>query len=284
MDIPILLYHSIIDSVSPHFSRWAVRPRQFDRHMAYLLENEFTPIPLAEIVAAISNPTRRLPRKAVGITFDDGYADFYENAFPILQKYHIPTTVYVVAGYVGGASEWLEAEGEGDHPMMAWEQLREIAEAGVEVGAHTLHHYYLDTLAKDAAYREIMGSKTILEENLACPVNSFAYPHGYHSKEITHMVKQAGFSSACAVKHGLSSTEDDRFALARIIVSRDTEPETLGDLLAGKGLMRVTREERLRTKMWRFVRRAMYRLRGSELPATMAKGGGPLYGNPTEHR
>ncbi len=123
----------------------------------------------------------------------------------------------------------------------------------------------------EAAYQEIAGSKDILEQNLGQAVPSFAYPHGYHSKDLIDQVRQAGFASACAVKHGLSSTEDNPYALARIIVSRDTTPEDLGDMLLGKGLTRVTQGERLRTKVWRMVRRTMTHLHVADYSADFAK-------------
>lgn len=284
MDIPILLYHSIQETASPHFQRWVVTPYRFDEHMAYLLQHGYIPMPLSDIVESIHNPTRLLPARAVGITFDDGYEDFYTNAMPVLARYNIPVTIYIVAGYIGSTSRWLESEGEGDRRMMGWPQVNEIARAGIDVGAHTLRHPHLDTMEPADAYQEILGSKEILEQSMGQPVSSFAYPHGYHSKELVDMVKQAGFSSACAVKHGLSSTEDNPYALARIIVSRDTTTEDLGDLLLGKGLEPVTQEERLRTKVWRVVRKTMMHLRGENYSASFLEGRNPLYGNPTNRR
>lgn len=282
MKIPILLYHSVNVKPSPHFQRWMISPKLFDEHMACLRELDYTPVSLEEAVRAINHPAYQLPERAVVITFDDGFEDFYRFAWPILAKHQIPSTIYIVAGYIGGTSAWLDAQGEGSRRMMNWEQLKEIAAGGVEIGAHTLHHYHLDTMKREAAYREIAGSKEVLEQKLGLAVRSFAYPHGYHSKEIKTLVKQAGFTSACAVKHGLSSTEDNPFSLARIIVSGNTRPESLGDLLQGLGLYPVSDEERLRTKVWRIVRRAIFRLRGVEIPAALAQGGDPIYGNPTD--
>lgn len=283
MDIPILLYHGIQETVTSHFHRWVITPRRFDEHMSYLLSHGYVPLPLSVIVNAINNPTKLLPARPVCITFDDGFEDFHTNALPVLARYNIPTTIYIVAGYIGSTSRWLDPEGEGQRRMMNWEQVKEVAQAGVEIGAHTLHHPHLDTIELKDAYHEILGSKEVLEQNLGQAVPSFAYPHGYHSKSLTSLVKQAGFSSACAVKHGLSSTEDNPYALARIIISRETSTDELGEMLRGKGLVRVTQEERLRTKVWRVVRRAMMHFRGDSYAVPFRKGSDPLYGNPPDH-
>ncbi|MBI5564477.1 MAG: hypothetical protein HY870_06255, partial [Chloroflexi bacterium] len=95
---------------------------------------------------------------------------------------------------------------------------------------------------------------------------TFAYPYGYYSPAVRELVQAAGFTSACAVKHALSTTTDDRFALARIIISPQTDVERLADLLAGRNLRIAPAGEQLWTKVWRLIRRLRWRL----TPAHMA--------------
>ncbi|MGH7870054.1 MAG: polysaccharide deacetylase family protein [Candidatus Dormibacteraceae bacterium] len=95
-----------------------------------------------------------VPEKTVVITFDDGFADFYREALPLLQNYRYTATLYVATGFVGGTSRWLGSCGEGDRPMLTWSTLREIAALGIEIGANTHTHPELDRLAPQKVERE----------------------------------------------------------------------------------------------------------------------------------
>lgn len=254
--IPILMYHSIAEDAPPAFRKWAVQGTVFADHLAYLYEQGYTPLTVSRLVQIRSETPGDLPKRPVIITFDDGLLDFYTDALPILQAYQCVATLYITTGYVGGASRWLEREGAGNRPMLNWPQIQEIQASGIECGAHSHTHPQLDTLPLPAARCEIVQSKTVLEQHLGQPVSTFAYPHGYYSSRVRQLVQEAGFSSACAVKHGLSHSSDDRFALGRIIVTRDTDVETLGRYLRGENLRLAPSRERLQTTGWRFVRRS----------------------------
>lgn len=254
MDIPILLYHSVCEKSATRFSKWTVSPEVFAEHLAYIKDNGYLPMTITQLAKAIQNPANNLPARAIGITFDDGFEDFYYKAMPILTRFNFPATIYITTAYVGRTSRWLQHYGEGQRRMLDWWQIDELAHGGVEVGAHTLHHHQLDTVSRQVAFEEISGSKKMLENRLGNTVCTFAYPHGYHNPEIRDLVKRAGFTSACAVKHGLSSLKDDPFALARIIVTRNTSTAILANLLKGIGLEKVTQKERFRTTGWRVLR------------------------------
>lgn len=265
--VPILLYHSVADDASPSYSDWAVGPELFTAHMAYLVEQEYTPLTVGQF-AEMKRNHRDLPAKPVVISFDDGLADFYTGAYPILRRYNLPATLYIVTGHVGKTSRWLTKEGEGDRPMMTWSQIEEVRAGGIELGSHTLSHPQLDTLSYEQARREIYEPKAILENQLGQPIRTFAYPHGYHSKAIRDMVKEAGYTSCCAVKHAMSSTADDVFALSRIIVYRNTSVSDLACLLAGEGLRVAPQREQVRTKVWRFVRR-LQQMQANRVPQSL---------------
>jgi peptidoglycan/xylan/chitin deacetylase (PgdA/CDA1 family) len=198
--------------------------------------------------------------KPVVITFDDGFADFVEQALPILIKHGMQSTVYVVTRYVGGRSLWLAEEGEAERQMMTWEQITSVHQDGVEIGAHGHLHQQLDVLPTDIVFQDILESKHLIEEHLDQPINSFAYPHGYHSSSIKRLVQNAGFTSACAVKHAMSSTEDDPFSLARLIISPDVDVDKFKLLLEGQGLPVAPYPERMQTKAWRGIRWMLNRL------------------------
>jgi peptidoglycan/xylan/chitin deacetylase (PgdA/CDA1 family) len=253
--VPILLYHSISEHVTPRFRRWSVRPETFATHMAYLHQHHYTPLTVTHLAKAMSDRRLHLPDRPVVVTIDDGLADFYTGALPVLTHYSFPATLYVTTGFVGGTSRWLSRVGEGMRRMLTWSQIADVQAGGIECGAHSRSHPQLDILAPAAARDEIVHCKNELEHQLGRQVATFAYPHGYYSAAVRRLVQEAGYSSACAVKHAMSATTDDRFALARIIVTDTDDIDGFGQVLAGRGLPVAPVRERMRARGWRVVRR-----------------------------
>jgi len=252
--VPILLYHSIAHESSPRFRPWTVAPQRFAEHIAYLQAHGYITLTVTELTQALRGRSC-LPERPVLITFDDGFADFRTTALPILQHYHSVATLYVVTRFVGGTSGWLRAIGEGQRAMLTWSALRELPASGIECGAHSHTHPQLDVLSRAEAWAEIICSKLELEQQLGQSVRSFAYPHGYHSQTTIQLVQQAGFTSACAVKHAISATNDNPFALARMFVFAHTQVTDLATLLEGRATRTTWLRERFRTKIWRIARR-----------------------------
>jgi peptidoglycan/xylan/chitin deacetylase (PgdA/CDA1 family) len=258
--VPILLYHSISEGATSRFRQWTVSPRQFAEQLAYLQASRYTALTVTQLAQALWCDGR-LPPKPVLITFDDGFADFYTDAFPILKKYHYTATLYVVTKFIGGRSRWLASVGEAERRMLTWDQLRAIHANGIECGAHGETHPQLDILPEDEARREIEQSKAELEERLGQRVTSFAYPYGYHSAKTIELVEKAGFAAACAVKHAMSRVGDDPFALARMFVFGNTGVKHFAALLEGRATPITWRGERFSTKGWRVVRRLVHLLK-----------------------
>lgn len=256
--IPILLYHSIADDASGAFAPYALPRARFAEHLDVVVESGRTAMTVSDLAGRL-RAGEELPPRPVVITFDDGFADFADAAWPELSARGLPATLYVTSGAVGGRSRWLASEGAGDRVMLDWAALRDLADDGCEIGAHTLSHPPLDCIPRPAAEREIVGSKLELEDGLGRPVPSFAYPHGHHDRHVRRMVVEAGFESCCAVKDALSHTGDDLFALARITVLADAGPGDVARWLEGRGVRRAPRRERLRTTAWRTVRRRRHR-------------------------
>lgn len=256
--IPILLYHSISETASPAFQRWIVTPEQFEAQLTYLWRQAYTPLTVTDFVKRCMFGHLQLPRNPILITFDDGFADFLQTAVPIMSKFEFSSTLYITTGYVNNTSQWLADQGEGDRLMLTWDEVRQLPHHRVEVGAHTHTHPQLDLLTRHQARKEIVWSKHLLEQELGRSVDSFAYPHGYFDSRIHDIVQQAGFTSACAVKHALSARDDDRFALSRIIISHNTTLPEFAHLVQGNQLRVAPTRERWRTKAWRWKRRFDY--------------------------
>jgi peptidoglycan/xylan/chitin deacetylase (PgdA/CDA1 family) len=105
------------------------------------------------------------------------------------------------------------------------------------------------------AYEEIRTSKDVLEQVLGQPVDTFAYPHGYHSRATKELVIAAGYRSATAVRNALSHADDDRYAIARVTVTSDVGTADIARVLAGIGVRTASPRESWQTSVWRQARR-----------------------------
>jgi peptidoglycan/xylan/chitin deacetylase (PgdA/CDA1 family) len=232
--------------------------------MGYLRDHRYTPLTVTQLARTIADRAAPLPDRPVVITFDDGLADFYTGALPALVSHGFVATLYVTTGFVGHTSRWLASLGEGTRPMLTWGQIAEVQASGVECGAHSVSHPQLDLIARASARDEITGGKDQLEQRLGRPVETFAYPNGYYDATVRRLVGEAGYRSACGVKHAMSARTDDCLALARIMVPYTTgmDLEGFGNLLTGKGLPVAPARRRLGTRGWRLARRASTFLKG----------------------
>jgi peptidoglycan/xylan/chitin deacetylase (PgdA/CDA1 family) len=235
--IPILMYHSIsqhAESADPGYKALCVAPTLFETQIDYLCRNGYTFLSVTQLVDALKGKTA-LPDRPVVITFDDGYADFYYQALPILSRYHVTATLYVTTAFVEKTSLWLRWKEETGHPILTWNQIVEISKSGIECGAHTHSHPKLDRLPLAMARDEIKRSKDLLEQHLGQQVTSFAYPYGFYTSDVRRLVKEAGFTSACAVNEALCSDEADHFTLDRLMVTPNMDVSAFELLLTPQG-------------------------------------------------
>lgn len=192
-----------------------------------------------------------LPQKQVNISFDDGFADVYENAFPIFKRYTIPFTIYLTTGFPNQEADlwWLQMEHLGftpaefeslnkkiyasDKPMaeemhqltstsmdaeltrryaLSWEQLREMVDSGLcTIGSHTCSHPGLTRISANEVLRELTESKRIIETRLHTEVQHFSYPHSMQNEVISQLVQQAGYQTATLGYGGAIRKGDDVF-------------------------------------------------------------------------
>ena len=252
--IPILMYHSISISGNAKFRQFTVSQERFVQQMAYLHAHAYTPMTVSQFIHARTQPAL-MPAKPIVLTFDDGFADFFTAALPILQRYHYVATLYVTTAFVDDTSRWLRHVGEAQRPMLTWEQLRAIQRAGIECGGHTHTHPQLDVLSRTVARKEITRCKQLLEDRLEQSVLSFAYPFGYYTALTAHLVQASGYQSACAVKHTMSSTATNPFALTRLQVSANMHMDDFEALLTGQKKHALpTLYARIRTPLWQYAR------------------------------
>ncbi len=189
--LPILMYHYIREvdpEADPLGFRLSVRPERFAEQLAWLREHGYVGLRMREVAACLRS--NNCPRRAVALTFDDGYADNVTAALPLLRRYGFPATFYIVTGFVG-------REG-----YMDWADLALLRDSGMELGAHTVSHVDLAALDLEAARYEIHASREALEERLGIEVFSFSYPAGSYTPAVARLIREAGFTSAVTATPG----------------------------------------------------------------------------------
>lgn len=189
-DVPIIIYHHIQHlpaDASASMRRWTMPPEKFEAQIEWLAKEGFQPITMAQLMAHMKNGAP-LPAKPIVITFDDGWKEHYSYAFHVLKKYNFLATFFIVSGSVGHSA------------YMDWQEIKELAAAGMDIQSHSVTHARLTTLKPDDLWRELAESKKTLEDQLGKPVTVLAYPYGSYNQKVVAMVKKAGYEGAAAVR------------------------------------------------------------------------------------
>ncbi|MEU9129748.1 polysaccharide deacetylase family protein [Kitasatospora sp. NPDC048540] len=205
----ILMYHSVAEEEEDPYLL-TVSPQRFAAQMAWLHRTGRRGVSVRELLTA-----RRAGRAAglVGLTFDDGYADFARYAVPVLREYGFTATAYVVPDLLGTENGW-DAEGP-RKKLLTVDQVTELASAGWEIGSHGLGHQALPGLPADLLATQCRESRRALEDLVGGPVTGFCYPYGAVDLPAALAVRDAGYDYACAIQH---SQLTGRFALPRCYV------------------------------------------------------------------
>lgn len=206
--IPILMYHHIrpLPTNGDRMGRGlSVSPETFAHQLDYLTANGYTPVTFAQLREGI------LPPKPVILTFDDGPADSYTNAFPALQARGLSGVFYIVSGFVDRSG------------YVTWDQIREMQRAGMEIGAHSIDHPDLAIASEREQQHQIAGSITAIQEALGQPVITFAYPAGKSSPDTVRLVEQAGVLYSVTTALGNASNTDNPQLLPRQRITDTTD-------------------------------------------------------------
>ncbi len=227
--VPILTYHSLDDSGSVI----SVAPDAFEQHLAILADRGWTGIRLDTLLDAWAG-RGALPERPVVITFDDGFRNLLERGVPALARHGFGATVFVVTGWAGKAGDW---PGQGDVPrlpLLGWDEVREVSDAGVEVASHTVSHPHLPDVGAEKVASELDASKAVLEEQLGKQVTSFAYPYGDLDDAVVAATRQR-YRGAVTVRLGTAKPADDPLLLPRLDVYYLREPKVFATLGTARG-------------------------------------------------
>lgn len=233
--IPILMYHSISEDsengVHPYY-QVNTSPDVFAKHMKFLYDNNYTVISLKDAMDLLTgepvnystnksiNPSTIQPINYAVLTFDDGFRDFYTQAFPILYKYRFTATVFLPTSFVDNKD--LKHK-EKEH--LSWEEVRELHNKGIDFGSHTATHPQLKTLKKDEIEYEIRHSRETIEDELRESIDSFSYPFAFpeEDKEFTKFLKdilqKCGYKCGVSTRIGTATKRDAKYYLKRIPIN-----------------------------------------------------------------
>jgi peptidoglycan/xylan/chitin deacetylase (PgdA/CDA1 family) len=206
----ILMYHyirSVDQGSDPLGYELSVTPDEFNNQMAWLHEQGYIGVRMDGITRCMRGEAP-CPSKAIALTFDDGYADAYTDALPVLKRYGMVATFYIITNTIGQPG------------YLTWEQVAALRDAGMEIGAHTLSHPDLTLLDWETAGFEIEQSKVELEQRLGINVTSFCYPTGLYNAAIEEQVRASGYLNATTTRW--DNDTSDIMALPRRRISGGT--------------------------------------------------------------
>lgn len=190
---PVLMYHSVAPyQQDPYLV--TVHPARFEQQLSWLRRRGLRGISIRELLAARRHG---VGQGLVGLTFDDGYADFCEHALPTLERFGFTATVFVISDLLGSTNSW-DQEGP-RKALMTADQIRHVASCGIEIGSHGRRHVSLASASDGDLAAEVCGSKAALREICGQEVDGFCYPYGHVNPLAVGAVRAAGYHYGCAI-------------------------------------------------------------------------------------
>ena len=219
--VPILMYHSVSDNMfgkkHPYY-QINTSPQIFARQMKWLHEAGYQTLTLAGLRDAIENGG--VPSKSVVITFDDGYRDFYTDAYSAMRRYGYVATIFLATGRIQDTPARIDGA-----DYLTWNEVAELHREGIEFGSHTVSHPDLRSLGPDEIDYELCFSKDTIEDHLGSAVTSFAYPFAFPEEDrsfvrfLEDQLKSYGFGTGVSTILGRAGVNDSRFFLPRLPVN-----------------------------------------------------------------
>lgn len=238
--IPILMYHSVSRQTSgndhPYFEL-NTEPGIFDRQMTYLKNHGYRVIGLDEVVELVcgsGNEEQIGNGKVAVLTFDDGFRNFHDDAYPILKKHEFSATVFLSTEYMKAGRRIFQGQ-----ECLTWDEVRFLSSVGMTFGSHTVTHNHLVEMSSEHIERELNQSKDDIEQETGKTVRYFSFPYRYPEqdrefvRQIEKLLAQAGYRAAVSTRIGTVRRGDNIYALKRIPINSNDDPSFFRAKLEG---------------------------------------------------
>lgn len=202
--IPILMYHSIIYEKG---NILRVSKENFRKQMKYLKDNNYTTLTLDELYNYMITG-KLLPKKPIIITLDDGYADNYTNAYPVLKELKLKATVFVITNTIDSEKNFLTSK-----------QIKTMDSNNIRIESHTASHEHLTKISYKDNLKTMISSKSKLEKLLNRKINYIAYPYGEYNENTIKAARESGYKLAFSTEYGFIDKNDNIYSLGRIFVN-----------------------------------------------------------------
>ncbi|MBI4463149.1 MAG: polysaccharide deacetylase family protein [Acidobacteria bacterium] len=211
--VPILCYHRVVPE-GKQASLWTLGSQEFEQQLRRLAQSGHQTISL-QALCQWQEGRATLPSKPLILTFDDGQEGFSEWVAPVLQKYRLGATLFLIAGELG---KDVVLGGEPAFRVMSREEAGALARAGLDIQTHGLHHPDWTQIGPAEVEDELRESARILEGISGRAVKFFAYPYGCWNREVRDLAESLGFAAGCTTMPGHNGVDQDRFLLRRHLV------------------------------------------------------------------
>lgn len=256
--LSILMYHSISNTdesnINPYY-RLCTSPIQFEEQLNFIKQNNYTILSLEQAVKGLF--TDKLNGRNVVITFDDGYKDFYTNAFPVLQKHGFTATVFLPVEFITNHNVKLK-----NMPHLSWNDIVELSQHGISFGSHTYFHRQLSELLPFEVELELKNSKRAIEEYLGITINTFSYPFAFPEARpefVTYLKKcmlDCGYLYGVTTKIGTAQKEQDPLFFHRIPINSSDDLQLFKTKLEGNYdwlylIQHATKKAKEKLQLWK---------------------------------
>ncbi|OOM11352.1 polysaccharide deacetylase family protein [Clostridium saccharobutylicum] len=214
--VPVLYYHSVRDS---NHNEVTISPQKLKNELKYLKDQGYVTLTLRELSDYLLNNSP-IPEKSIVVTFDDGYMDNYQNAFPILKELDMKATIFCITSDLDGEY------------YLSKDAIKEMSNYGIDIQSHTVNHSELNKLSYDEQLKQLKESKKTLESITGKSVFSIAYPYGKYNEDSIKAAKAAGYSLAFTTDRGLADRDDSPLKLNRIYINSNYTIATFKQILA----------------------------------------------------
>jgi peptidoglycan/xylan/chitin deacetylase (PgdA/CDA1 family) len=214
--LPVLTYHRVAPAGPEALRQWRVTPEDFRAQMRFLRANGFRAVSAKELMW-LREGNRPVHGRPVMITFDDGYQDFEDHAWPILVEHDFNPEVFLVTDRVGHRADWDAMQGE-PAPLMGWASIQRLHKEGVGFGSHLATHRPATSLTSSELRAELVGSRETLEQKLGSKVETVAAPHGLFDERFAPLALEAGYRLGYSCKSRWADLRSPDFFVNRIEV------------------------------------------------------------------